>query len=154
MTRAIGEYYFWYDHLSFVIGQRRAGGPVLRHFWVFLSFWSVKLQFFCKFLNQLRSLVFLWFILSWEAKSSTKVEDEASALIFLRVFMFSLYSICRLIYYMFVSIQLCDKIIIGCCLWIIKRPIFVVFRSGVHRMIGSRLIFIVIYGYCRWFDLD
>ena len=52
---------------------------------------------------------------------------------------------------MFVSIQLCDKIVIDCCLWIIKRWIFIVFRSGVHWMILLRLISIVIYGYSWWF---
>ena len=55
---------------------------------------------------------------------------------------------------MFVSIQLYDKIVIDYCLWIIKRWIFIVFRSGVHWMILLRLISIVIYEYNGWFVLN
>ena len=55
---------------------------------------------------------------------------------------------------MFVLIQLCDKIVIDCCLWIVKRWIFIVFRPRVHQMILLRLVSIVIYGYSGWFVLN
>ena len=84
-------------------------------------------------------------------------KDEASPFIYLHIFVFSLYSICRLMLCVFISIQFHDKFVIDCCLWIIKCPIFVVFRLGVHQMILSILsikypLWFFKGGFIEWFD--
>ena len=45
---------------------------------------------------------------------------------------------------MFDSMQSRDKIVINCCLWIVNHPIFVVIHPGVHQMILSSPISVVI----------
>ena len=94
------------------------------------------------------SFILLDFIsLCLEAKSSTKVEDEASPFIYLHVFVFSLIlnPSFNVLFVRFnsVSWQNC----VDCCLWIVKRPIFVMIRPGVHQMIQS----ISLIKYPLWF---
>ena len=114
---------------------RHAGGAVFGHFRVFLGFLSFELQFFYKCFNK-SNLVSYWFLLSLEAKTSTEVEDEASQLICLHIFMICSYN--SVFYVMYVRF---NSILWQNCDWLCQSWIFILFH------LTDTLHLLVYFGY-------